>query len=84
MRTVNMDAALDIFNSPSLLAYLDYTHHKLFRELGEYEFGYDPRYDDIALALAFVSVEMALDEDLFESVPYDDSRPPSESETDAR
>jgi len=69
-----MDAALDIFNSPSLLAYLDYTHHKLYREVGEFEFGYDPRYDEIALALAFVSVEFALDEDLFEPVPEDGPR----------
>jgi len=68
-----MNSALAIFNSPPLRAYLDYTHANLFREVGEYEFGYDSRYDEIALALAFVSVEMALDADLYEFVPADDS-----------
>jgi hypothetical protein len=66
-----MDSALDIFNNPSLRAYLDYTHNQMYRTVGEFEFGYDSRYDEIALALAFVSVEMALDEDLFEFVPSD-------------
>ena len=70
-----MESALTIFNSPPLRAYLDYTHSKLYREVGEFEFGYDTRYDEIALALAFVSVEMALDEDLLEFVPCDDHRP---------
>ena len=75
-----MNSALAIFNSPPLRAYLDYTHARLFREIGEFEFGYDSRYDEIALALAFVSVEMALDADLYEFVPADESalRPGSE------
>jgi hypothetical protein len=74
---MDMNAALDIFNSPPLRAYLDYTHDKLYSKVGEFEFGYDERYDEIALALAFCSVEMALDDDLFEFVPADDPRPPS-------
>ena len=69
-----MDSALTIFNSPPLRAYLDYTHNTLYREVGEFEFGYDSRYDEIALALAFVSVEMALDSDLYEFVPGEESR----------
>jgi hypothetical protein len=67
-----MNSALAIFNSPPLRAYLDYTHHMLYRVVGEFEFGYDERYDEIALALAFVSVEMVLDEDLYEFVSADD------------
>ena len=67
-----MDSALDIFNNPSLRAYLDYTHNTMYRVVGEFEFGYDCKYDEIALALAFVSVEMALDPDLYEFVPADD------------
>ena len=72
MRTVDINAALNIFNSPALRAYLDYTHHTVYRVVGEFEFGYDTRYDEIALALACVSVEMALDEDLYEVVANDD------------
>ena len=75
---MDMDSALSIFNSPSLTAYLDYTHSNMYRTVGEFEFGYDTRYDEIALALAFVSVEMALDEDLLEFVPSD--TPVSESQ----
>ena len=74
-----MEAALDIFNSPSLRAYLDYTHTKLYRAVGEYEFGYDEQYDEIAMALAFCSVEMALDEDLFEFVPGGEPQFPSDT-----
>jgi hypothetical protein len=71
---VDLDSALSIYNNLSLRAYLDYTHHQLYRVVGEFEFGYDNRYDEIATALAFVSVEMALDEDLYEFVPADDAR----------
>jgi hypothetical protein len=67
-----MNSALAIFNSPPLRAYLDYTHHMLYRVVGEFEFGYDERYDEIAMALAFVSVEMVLDEDLYEFVAAED------------
>lgn len=77
-----MDAALGIFNSPSLRAYLDYTHHKLYRVVGEFEFGYDPQYDEIATALACVSVEMALDDDLYEFVPDDEGRGADRSAAD--
>jgi hypothetical protein len=70
-----MTSALTIFNSPSLLGYLDYTHNTMYRVVGEFEFGYDCRYDEIALALAFVSVEIALDDDLYEYVPDESSTP---------
>jgi hypothetical protein len=66
---MDINTALNVFNSPSLRAYLDYTHHTIYSVVGEFEFGYDERYDEIALALAYVSVEIALDEDLFEIVP---------------
>jgi hypothetical protein len=69
VRTVDINAALNVFNNPSLRAYLDYTHFTIYRVVGEFEFGYDTRYDEIALALACVSVEMALDEDLYEIIP---------------
>jgi hypothetical protein len=72
VRAVDIHSALTVFNNPSLRAYLDYTHSRLYREVGEFEFGYDDQYDEIASALAFVSVEMALDEDLCEFIPAKD------------
>jgi hypothetical protein len=69
---VDINTALTVFNSPSQRAYLDYTHNTIYRVVGEFEFGYDTSYDEIALALAFVSVEMALDGDLYETVPADE------------
>jgi hypothetical protein len=70
---MDMDRALSIFNSPSLMAYVDYTHQHLYREVGEFEFGYDDTYDELAYALAYVSVEMVLDDDLLVFVPTDDT-----------
>ena len=66
---MDMNSAIAIFNDPRRVAYLDYTHNTMYRVVGEFEFGYDTTYDEIALALAFISVEMALEEDLYEFVP---------------
>jgi hypothetical protein len=80
---VDINTALKIFNNPSLRAYLDYTHHTVYRVVGEFEFGYDARYDEIALALACVSVEMALDEDLYEIIPAEACELAQSAGTDA-
>jgi hypothetical protein len=66
---VDQKSALSIFNNASLIGYLDYTCETVYRVYGEFEFGFDERYDEIALALAFVAVEMAIDEDLYVIVP---------------
>jgi hypothetical protein len=66
---MDRDSAVSIFNNPSLVGYLDYTHMTVYRVYGEFEFGFDERYDEIALALAFVAIEMAIDEDLYEIIP---------------
>lgn len=75
---MGLDDALKIVNDPSLTAYADYTHHTVYRTIGEFEFGYDETYDDIAFAFAFVAVEMALNEELLHFVP-DDQDPGAES-----
>lgn len=72
---MSLDDALRIVNDPSLTAYLDYTHAHLYRTVGEFEFGYDDSYDEIAFAFAYAAVEMALDDELLEYVP---DTPPSD------
>ncbi len=72
---MNLDRALEIVNDASLNAYCDYTHQNLFRRLAEYEPGIDSRYDEIVYAFAYVAVEIALEEDLFEFVPDERPRP---------
>jgi hypothetical protein len=66
---VDLDTAIAIFNDPRRVAYLEYTHNTMYRVVGEFEFGYDVTYDEIALALALIAVEVALSEDLYEFVP---------------
>ena len=73
---MDLDRALDIVNDASLNAYCDFVHARLFRTLSEYEPGLDARYDEIVYAFAFVSVELALNEELFEFVPNE--RPDSQ------
>ena len=66
---MTLDKAIETVNDPSLTAYCDWMHQKLYREFGEYDFGLDVRYDEIVCAYAFVAVELALDDDLFEFAP---------------
>lgn len=68
---MNLDQALTIVNNSSLVAYCDYTHNRLYRTVGEFEFGWDTPYDEIAMAFVLVSVEMAFDDSLLEYVPRD-------------
>ncbi len=68
---MDLDTALEIVNDPALVAFCDYTHATLQRPAGGYEFGRDERYDVIVLAFAFVAVELALNEEMFEFVPRD-------------
>jgi hypothetical protein len=63
---MHLDRALDIADTPSLMAFLDYTHQHLYRDIGGFELGIDENYDEIAYALAFVSVEMVFADDLLE------------------
>lgn len=72
---MNLDEALDVVNNPSLVAYCDYTHHHVYRTIGEFEFGYDESYDEIAFAFVYVSVEMAFDDELLEFAASDNDDP---------
>jgi len=74
---MDLDRALELVNDASLNAYCDYVHSQVFRIYGEYEPGFDDTYDEVAYAMAFVAVEMALDGESFEFVPND---PPKSSE----
>jgi len=78
--TMGLDDALKIVNDPSLTAYADYTHQRLYRTVGEFDFGYDDAYDEIVTAHAFIAVEMALDDELLAYVP---DEPPTGEDTDA-
>jgi hypothetical protein len=71
---MNLDRALEIVNDSSLNAYCDYVHAEVFDVYGQYEFGFDDTYDEVVYALAFVAVEMALDDESFEFVPDDKPR----------
>ena len=73
VRAMGLDNALRIVNDPSLTAYADYTHQRLYRAIGEFEFGYDDSYDEIVTAHAFVALEMALDDELLAYVPDEPS-----------
>jgi hypothetical protein len=68
---MDLDRALEIVNDASLNAYCDYVHSQIFRIYGQYEPGFDDAYDEVVYALAYVAVEMALDEGAFEFVPED-------------
>jgi hypothetical protein len=68
---MNLDRALEIVNDPSMNAYCDYVHNEIFRNYGQYELGFDDMYDEVALAFAFVAVEVALNDEMFEFVPKD-------------
>ena len=67
---MDLDDALEIVNDPSLTAYCDYTHAKVYRVLGEYELGCDEEYDKIVEAHAFISVELVLNDDMVREVPH--------------
>lgn len=69
---MDLDKALEIVNDPSLNAYCDYVHELVFCSYGEYAIGFDDKYDTVALAYAFIAVELALNEEAFEFVPVDD------------
>ena len=73
---MDLDRALELVNDASLTAYCDYVHSQVFRIYGEYELGFDDTYDEVAYAMAFVAVEMALDAESFEFVPDDPSNRP--------
>lgn len=79
---MSLDDALRIVNDPSLNAYCDYTHAHLYRTVGEFEFGYDELYDEIAYAFAYAAVEMALDDELLEYIPDSPPAEKRESESD--
>lgn len=70
---MNLDRAVDIVNDPALNAYCDFVHATVFRQLGEFVEGIDPRYDTVAYAFAYVAVEMALDDELTEVVADDET-----------
>jgi hypothetical protein len=72
--TMDLDRALEIVNDGSMNAYCDYVHSRVFQSYGEYEFGFDDTYDEVAYAQAYVAVEMALDDESFEFVPDDPPR----------
>ncbi len=65
---MDLDDALEIVNDPSLNAYCDYTHAKVYKVLGEYEFGCDEEYDKIVEAQAYISVELVLNDDMVREV----------------
>lgn len=69
VRGMDLDQAVEIVNDPSLNAYCDYVHEKVFATYGEYEFGIDQMYDEIAVAFAFVAVELALNGEGLHAVP---------------
>lgn len=71
---MDLDRALEIVNDASLNAYCDYVHSRVFNVYGQYEFGFDDTYDEVVTALAFVAVELALDDESFEFVPDDPPR----------
>jgi hypothetical protein len=76
---VDLDKALKIVNDPSMNAYCDYVHNEVFCNYGQYELGFDETYDEVVLAFAFVAVEVALNDEMFEFVPTD-QRPEEETE----
>lgn len=71
---MDLDRALEIVNDASMNAYCDYVHTQVFRVYGEYEMGFDDTYDQVVYAFAYVAVELALDAELLEFVPDDQSR----------
>ena len=75
---MDLDKALDIVNDPSMNAYCDYVHNEIFRNYGQYEPGFDDTYDEVAMAFAFVAVEVALNGEMLEFVPKD-QRPDAEN-----
>jgi hypothetical protein len=77
---MDLDDALEIVNDPSLTAYCDYTHAKVFRVLGEYEVGCDEEYDKIAEAQAYVAVELVLNDDMVREVKHVTSPDTAEDE----
>lgn len=76
---MDLDKALKIVNDSSMNAYCDYVHNEVFRNYGQYELGFDETYDEVVLAFAFVAVEVALNDEMFEFVPTD-QRPEDEAE----
>jgi hypothetical protein len=79
---MNLDKALEIVNDPSMNAYCDYVHNEIFRNYGQYELGFDDMYDEVAMAFAFVAVEVALNDEMFEFVPKDED-PESDDTSDS-
>ncbi len=77
---MDLDGALEIVNDPSLTAYCDYTHAKVYRVLGEYEIGCDEEYDKIAEAHAFISVELVLNDDMVREVEHSHTTDSAEDE----
>jgi hypothetical protein len=73
---MDLDRALEIVNDPSLNAYCDYVHSQVFSVYGQYEFGFDPTYDEFVYAFAFVAIELALGEEMLEFVPDDEPPQP--------
>jgi len=66
---MDIDTAVEIVNDPSLTAYCDYVHELVYRSIGEYAVGFDSKYDTVALAYAYIAVELALNEEEFEFMP---------------
>jgi hypothetical protein len=66
---MDLDRALEIANDPAMHAYCTEVHDRIFVTYGEYELGIDEKYDEVVYALAYVSVELAMDGECFESVP---------------
>lgn len=70
---MTLDTAIETVNDRSQAAYCDWVHQRVFRRIGEFEFGFDEHYDQIVWAYAFVAVELALDDDMVEFVPEDET-----------
>jgi hypothetical protein len=69
---MDLDEALDIVNDLAQGSYLDFVHREVICPQGRYIPGEDEDYDRTAMALAFVAVEVALNEELLEFVPRDE------------
>jgi hypothetical protein len=77
---MDLDKALAIVNDASMSAYCDHVHAEIFQNYGQYELGFDDTYDEVVMAFAFVAVEVALNDEMFEFVPKEQS--PADEESD--